>query len=221
MTDRKKHKRLYYIPGILTLALLPIYFTSQINNYLDSRKQYAISVLKINDTFNSFHLGHESPKTPDVRKYLIFDIKEDNRIDSLKFLLIENILSGIEKSKDTTIGVKILFNDSLKYRTVIEAINTCLKSDINTFLIHSDTLISYHRTYTYYDDTLSKYPQFNFAKFSFLSNDIVLIEPETHTTFYDRIIQNKKTIKISSLYLLWFLIIAYLNIRKLNKINEW
>ncbi len=222
MTDRKKHKRLYYIPGILTLALLPIYFTTQINNYLDSRKQYAIEVLRLNDTVNSFNIWPELPKTPAVRKYLIFEIEENSRIDSLKFLLIENILCGIEKSKDTTIGVKILFNDSLKYRTVIEAINTCLKSNINTFLIHSDTLISYHRAYTYYDDTLSKYPTFNYVKFPLLlSNDIIFIEPETHMTFYDRIIQNKKIIKISSLYLLWFLIIAYLNIKKLIKINEW
>ena len=119
MTDRKKHKRLYYIPGILTLVLLPIFFLTQINNYLTRTREYCIPSLKINDTDSLFRLSSNLPKTPAERKYLLFDIKEDSRIDSFKFLLVENILSGIEKSKDTTIGVKILFNDSLKYRTVI------------------------------------------------------------------------------------------------------
>jgi len=223
MTDKKKNKRICYIPGILTLAILPIFFILQVFNYTERTKGYVIPITIIPDkSDNSFNSGYGIPKAPADRKYLLFDFKEDKVIDSLKLLFIENILRGMERGRDTTFGVKMVFNNSLKYRTVIGAINTCLKSNINTFFIKSDTLISYHRQFSINEDTLSKFPKQDYSKFPcFLCNDIIIINPEQHQTFHDKIVENKRMIIISTLYLLWFIIIACLNIKKLIKINNW
>jgi len=220
MTVRKEHKGLYYIPGILTLAILPIFFTAQIANYIERTKEYIITITVPFADKNEDNSRFDIPGAPAERQYLIIEFTEDKKADSLKLILIENILRGIEISHDTTYGIKMLFNEKLKYRTLIGAINACLKSKINTYFIQSDTLVTYHRLFTSKEDTTSFFPSPDYSK-------IILIDfldiniPEQPQSIRDVIVENKRILIISTIYMVWFIIIAYLNIRKLVKTNEW
>jgi hypothetical protein len=220
MNSRKKHTKIWYVPGILSLAIMPILFTMQINNYIDGRKEYAIPI-SYNPDGNGFNLRYGIPKMPGTRDYLIFEFRQEQQKDSVNLKLIENTLREVEQSKDTTLGVKMLFNNALKYRSVVDAINACLKSQINTFLMQSDTLISYHRVFTSNDDTLSKVPSPDLSKLHCGLFDCVRINtPETKQSFFDWMLDNRRIIIIVALYFIWYVIIGLLNINKLIKTWE-
>jgi hypothetical protein len=225
LNQRKPLKRLYYIPGILSLVMMPVFFFMQINKYLDDRKEYAIPVYYHNNSDTTQQYWQTS-KIPANRKYFLFELEQNKKKDSLKLLMIQNLLKGIEQSKDTTYGVKIIFPDNVKYGTIIQAMDACLKAKINTFFLRPhDTLITFHRAFACYpkgyyeaEDTTANYPVFGKPRF-LLCGGVIFERPEVKQTLFDKLREYKPIILISLPYFIWLLVIAYLMFRKLKHEN--
>ena len=194
---------------------MPVFFYMQINKYLDDRKEYAIPVYyhSNSDTIQEYW---QAVKMPAQRKYITFEIEQNQKRDSLKFILVKKMLQGIEQSKDTTLGVKIIFTDGTKYGTVIQAMDVCLRSKINTFFLRApDTLITFHRIFAYKEDTTAYYPVIDFSRFRFF-DCVYYPEPEVKQTLFDKLREYKTIILISLPYFFWLLVIAILMFRKLK-----
>ncbi len=134
----KKGKRIYYVPGTISLVLLPVlcYF-------------YLSPYLKINERVLPFQFCTVfSPGDPPQIKYdtSFLDNTDNRRIhtvvrlngnrtnDESKLKYLESRLNEIRRSKDTIHGIHLIFSDSVKYGHFVEAFNTCLKIDgISTY----------------------------------------------------------------------------------------
>jgi len=147
---RQLHKKIYYIPGILTLAIAPILFTIKTDKFIADRNQYCIPIIRkfdsccsnksdleffgINPHANTNYIQLE------IRKFIKIEINGNNYNDSLKTILIENFSKGLKLSSDTTLGLKVVFNNKVKYKGFINVFNSCIKSEINYFLPFGDTI---------------------------------------------------------------------------------
>jgi len=206
---------------------MPVFFYMQINKYLNDRKEYAIETMYFNDSDTIMH-HRQLSKIPAQRKYFLFTLEQNKKKDSLKVLMIQNLLKGIEQSRDTSYGVKIIFNEHTKYGTIIQSMDACLKAKINTFFLRPDTLITYHRTFTFFDDTAEFTPTLDVKKqlglfpiLCSLDDFDRLPESKDKQTLFDKLKEYKPIILISLPYFIWLLIIAWLMFRKLKHANTY
>jgi hypothetical protein len=134
----KKRKKIYYVPGIISLIFLPILFLIQNNHEIKKTRQYAIEYI------TPFEWDDYNYEIPAKRNYINVKLEGDTKNDSLHFLFIKNFAETIEQSKDTVIGLKIIFGSNIKYGTLISTLNCLLKAKIKTYIPIEDTLFVYY-----------------------------------------------------------------------------
>ena len=144
------NKKIYYIPWIITLVIIPILFAFQIDKFMADRNQYCIPIIRKFDTCCSNKSDLEflgiDPHAKikyiklEIRKFIKVEINGNKYNDSVKTLLIEKISKRLKFSTDTTLGLKVIFNERVKYKGYISVFNSCIKSGINYFLPYGDTL---------------------------------------------------------------------------------
>jgi len=137
-------KKIYYLPGLITLIFLPILIVTKTKIEIDKRKNYCIEYFTLLESDRKFY----NYSIPAKRKYIEVNIDGNKIKDSLKFLLIQNFARGIDQSKDTVWGMKIFFGEKIKYSTFVNTLNELLKSKVQTYVPINDTIFVYYMNRT-------------------------------------------------------------------------
>jgi len=113
MKPTKQTKRIYYIPGILTLAIAPILFIFKTDKYISDRKEYCIHTMMIGK--NDQHITKGFFQKITFQTFMLSGIPKQ---DSSSLILIENFARGISLSKNDSIGLKVILNKNIKYTLI-------------------------------------------------------------------------------------------------------
>ncbi len=124
-----------YVSLIVALAI-----TSAIIVYNLLEEGKCISILYL-DKFKVSAFYEYTEPLPALRNYST--IRISNATDS-SFNALKLLLKPIETGKDTTRGVKIIFDNKITYGQYVETINILLKLKIRTFVPFGDTIFVYY-----------------------------------------------------------------------------
>jgi hypothetical protein len=212
MIEKTLHKRIYYVPGILTLAIAPILFTVQIKKYISDRNRYCISIVVAE---KNYKIG-ENGVIPS-RAYQTYVLTGNIKKDSSTLKLIEYVAKGIRMARNDSIGVKIIINQGLKYSTYINALNSCLKSGINNWIPSGDTIFIFHKNFQ--NTPIAKFGQnATFIGPVLEGNCLVKINAPEKISFYQRLKNEEGKIKYAVPLFIVFSILVYFSIQGI--INE-
>jgi hypothetical protein len=204
----KPLKRIYYIPGILTLILAPVIIMVKTNKYVSERKEYCISIIMIPNDDNQYAKEDLLPK----RDYQTFELTGQSKTDSLQILFIENYARGISLSKNDSIGIKVILNERLKYKNYIDLLNSCLKSDISDWIPWGDTLFIFNKEYPIDYDRKFCQNTLYFSDFINWGSDCIVVNKEPKFSIIQWFIYYKSLIIKSAPFLILLLILVYQNI---------
>jgi hypothetical protein len=129
---------------MITLVILPIIGIWKINCELRKRAEYCIQLDVLNSKVIKNYKDYYSLTIPPKRNYIKIEMSGIRSEDSSKFHLIRNFGRGIDKSKDTTIGLQIIFSNKVKYSTYVSAINELLIAKVQTYAPLEDTIFVFY-----------------------------------------------------------------------------
>lgn len=134
--------KIYYVPGLISLIFLPILITIYVDSYKNRYEEHCID-FKIPELARNYDKEfYDFYKIPPKRNFIEIHLNKDNQYDSLIFERIYLFSKAIFKSKDSVVGLKVIFTE-IKYATFIKIINSCLKSGIDTYYPIGDTMFIY------------------------------------------------------------------------------
>lgn len=113
-----RHKKLYYVPGLISLVVVPLLFT-----YFGKQKYKELNKAVIELNLNYNLLSDTIPITyPTDRAYEEIALSTDNQENIVKLAYVKQQLAEMVAKNDSTGGIHISFNDA-KYHAYVDAIN--------------------------------------------------------------------------------------------------
>ena len=129
----KNRKRKYYVPGILTLILLPIICYIYLSKY---GKDERVRVVVICEKYDSTKLDYNFKWDTTIlsrpgykRKYSNIELTADENVNNRNLQIFENKLCELKSNYDTINGIHVIFEKGMKYKFFIKAIDVCYKCD--------------------------------------------------------------------------------------------
>jgi len=118
-------RRIYYVPGIISLIFLPIMCVWYLDQHKNIQKclevtyarKYDLNDKRVKlDTSILSHSGHK-------RKYQKFHLTGDLKSDSIQELKYRLIAKQIIETNDTLNGIHLIFGDNIKYDLYVKTID--------------------------------------------------------------------------------------------------
>ena len=140
----KKH-RMYYIPGLISLVLLPIicYF------YLQGFKKNDHVIETVFPLKYVPHVNYENNLRLDTtvlslsqfrRKYVDFKLDSNLLTNQIQLYSFDKKMQYLINHKDTTNGLHLIFGKGFKYGDFIKSINICRKDTFSHYLVYDNEL---------------------------------------------------------------------------------
>ena len=137
----KKYRKIYYVPGMISLILLPVLCIF----YLDKHyyEECCIEIVvpeKYNPTrYTNTPKGLRFDTTllsiPENRRiYTTFEFNGNDEINKIRLDSSTTLLKQIILTEDTINGVRFILGDSAKYSTFIEILDLCFTDSFPTFV---------------------------------------------------------------------------------------
>lgn len=209
MKNSSYHRKIYYVPGLLTLAFAPLLFIVKTNKYVEDRTEHCISIIAGINEDRHFILPY--------RNYQKLHLTGNAKNDSSTLIFIENAAKALVLSKNDSLGLKIILDNRLKYKTYVDLLNDCLKSGISDWIPFGDTVFVFHRDYPkYYNHNLCQnhlMPNYLSIGFDYL---IGYQEPKPKPTLIQTIRNEKAKINMALPIAIVYFVLLYLALRKLN-----
>ena len=141
--EARKNRKIYYVPGIISLFFIPLllfYFTYKL---VKSSNKYSIAM-----NWVDIERFKENPeilgKFPPERKFIKFLITGDKTQDRKKLACSQIIIKDIVSRSDTTIGVHFQFGANAQYWSFIKAIDICRTENIKCYMPYENNLWVLH-----------------------------------------------------------------------------
>ena len=137
-------KKIYYIPGIISLTILPIIFCFY---------NYSYQRTNIKTVIKSFFWNPELPKKypeifkeeyPPKRNYEDIYLTGENESDKIKLAFSQIRVREILKYNDSTKGVHYHFGDSSEYWTFIKTLDIFQIEQAKTYMIYENDIWFMH-----------------------------------------------------------------------------
>ena len=146
-----KKRRIYYVPGMISLIFLPIICVLYLNksNYVER-----VIEIQLPSKYNPKHNGRNSIvfdttvlSLPNNRRiYSSIELDSNHQENKEKLKLFNYTVDKLISTKDTVNGIHLRFGNGLKYNEFFEAINKCyFKDTINNFIIYDNNLWYFHK----------------------------------------------------------------------------
>ena len=149
--DSMRKRKRYYIPGMISLILLPIICFYYLKPHIKTETCLVVA--------------YPSKYNPNIKNDLRYDTTQlsrpENRREYIDFVLNGNesinnkILDSFEirnqtlvKMKDTIHGLHLLFGKTVNWGNVVKAINICFKDSFPRFMIYEDNLWTLYQNIT-------------------------------------------------------------------------
>jgi hypothetical protein len=124
--ERIRRKKIYYIPGMISLILLMPFFVRQSKREIKSKSLYAIkttwadaNAFKRNKKWSSGLFGMTLPK----RRYEEFVFTGENQLDKIKLDFAHIRVREITQQKDSICGIHFKFDRNAEYWTFIKTLD--------------------------------------------------------------------------------------------------
>jgi hypothetical protein len=145
--DRPKRNKVYYVPGIISLTILPVAFTMFANKEI---KQRTVSVLPI--VFANTNLPKKFPEffkdfnysLPPKRNYLNINLTGNQQHDNIKLDFAQIRIREILSQNDSVNGVHFKFGDSSQYWSFVRTVDILRFEKAKTYLPLDNDLWFYH-----------------------------------------------------------------------------
>ncbi|MCI9844060.1 hypothetical protein [Flavobacterium pectinovorum] len=131
MMERKKRKKIFYVPGMISLVLIP-FFCFYYFYKTDAFKVEGCMAISVS-TKEEF----ENYKVKSLRKYKDFDFKQD-KTEALKELRF--FVRDLLQKYDTINGAKIHFDSKTDYNTYIGVINIIYEEKAQLWIHYKDDI---------------------------------------------------------------------------------
>ncbi|GAB3718708.1 hypothetical protein [Flavobacterium koreense] len=134
----KKHRKIFYAPGMISLVVLPILFLWFLY-FSNSFKEYSCIELGLADKKSYYEILNEFD-FPNLRNYKIFvfnntlEKEKNNLINFQKSLKIQN------KFKDTINGIKLQFGKKMTYEVYIRILDILQSEKTPTYIEYQNYL---------------------------------------------------------------------------------
>jgi hypothetical protein len=134
----KKHRKIFYVPGMISLMVLPILFVVYISQNKFFDEEYCIG-LGLADAASMKELRKEYG-FPFQRNYKIFDFNgtlESNQVTLHKFQLA---LRHQNKNRDTINGLKLLLGKKMNYDVYIRILDILTLENTPTYMDYNNVI---------------------------------------------------------------------------------
>lgn len=210
----RKKRRIYYVPGLITLIILPILCYFYLKPYIKDERCLEIvfceKYQKKDSYQNSIRFDTTFLSNPDTKRiYKTIYLNGNNdliKLDSFR-LGIHNMI----ESKDSVNGFHLVFQDCSKYGTFIQAINICKHESLFYYPAFENHIWTLYKRIE--NDLLERIK--SRRKEAEIKNKEKLLERSIEkTTFLDKF---RLSLKIWPV-LIVFTILAIISINKMRKI---
>ncbi|WP_163398978.1 hypothetical protein [Flavobacterium fluviatile] len=129
--ERKKRKKIFYVPGMISLVLIPLFC------FYHFYKTDAFKVEGCLDISVATKEEFEKYRIKDLRKYKDFSFKQD-KSEELKELRF--FVRDLVRKYDTINGAKIHFDSKTDYNTFISVINLIVEEKVELWTHYKDDI---------------------------------------------------------------------------------
>jgi hypothetical protein len=144
----KKQRRLYYVPGMISLIVLPIICYCYLIPF--KKEERVIEVVFAEKyrpenknsliRFDTSFLSHPKYR----RHYLDIKLTGNPTDDKIKLDFFQLRIHDMIKEKDTVNGVHLIFVDSVKYGSFVKSLNICLIEGLLRYALFENNLWALH-----------------------------------------------------------------------------
>jgi hypothetical protein len=129
----QKRPKIFYVPGMITLLLLPILCYFYLRPYIKHERVLEITFAQKYDSTSKYHYFDTAIlfKKEFKRKYQTIKLNGNNdkqKLDTFRFL-IRNMV----QSKDTVFGVHLIFIENAKYGSFVQSINILRQESVYNY----------------------------------------------------------------------------------------
>jgi hypothetical protein len=144
---KAKRRRIFYIPGIISLMILPFIFIYYANYQLQPQLLKVIPLIladtnwarKKPELFKEFYSNF-----PPKRKYIDINLNGNTRSDIIQLDFARVMIREILATNDTIDGVHFRFGDSSQYWTFVKAVDILRIEYASTYMPMDNDLWFYH-----------------------------------------------------------------------------
>lgn len=137
MKWRARHRKLFYVPGMISLVLLPVFFIYYFHVNKSFEKESCISIGMSNErTATEFEVKNDISLARDYKNFAFNGNLEKEKLNFEKFTLA---LREQNKIKDTIHGIKIHLAKA-KYEVFIRVLDILVQEKTNTYAIFGNTI---------------------------------------------------------------------------------
>ena len=145
-----KNRRIYYVPGVISLILLPAFGYFYLKGFIKNERVIEIVLpIKYVPNINYEHIPRFDTTVLSLpenkRKYLNFQLNGNLLHDKITLDSFEIKMRTIMSRKDTINGLHLLFGDKVKYGMFVESINICSKDSFSQTLIYENNLWHFYK----------------------------------------------------------------------------
>ncbi len=150
-------KRIFYVPGLISLVLLPVFCYCYIYR-LKPRTNLKTMVVAVPENAERLaRFGKSDFWVCPKRDYEDLNITGDNIDDRIKLRYGQLEIQQIFAQKDTTKGVHFHFGDKSKYWALVRALDICKREKAQFYMLKDNDLwVPYTVPYVPVKDTLRK-----------------------------------------------------------------
>ena len=145
--ERANRKKIYYVPGIISLTLLPILFIVSAQKEIKRKTFTALTVRLIDTTaYNILFNDPDIPKKSFLpkRNFVEINLTGENEKDNIKLDFARLRIREITSQNDSINGVHFKFGDSSKYWTYVKAFDILTSEKVERYLPINNDIWFYH-----------------------------------------------------------------------------
>ncbi|MDJ1500062.1 hypothetical protein [Xanthocytophaga agilis] len=138
------HKRIYYVPGLISLLVLPFLLGKIYFHEKEKQNQRVMNIFWWNPELYVKYPGFIFNPFKIKRNYTHITLTGDYEIDKVKLDYSQIRIREIVQSKDSINGVFFHFSDTAKYWTFVRALDICKIENISDYAPYKNDLCVYY-----------------------------------------------------------------------------
>jgi hypothetical protein len=201
---REKRKKIFYVPGMISLVLIPLFCFYHF---------YKVDAFEVPRAMNlSIPVGNdfEEYKIASLRKYKVFNF-DGSDLEKKKLNEMKLYLRKLRIEKDTVNGIKMHFDSKSYYQTFITTLDILVEEDAPAWAINDNDIyvLGTSNTYKKVKDTI-EYQRMN-------CNTSALMAEQRHWELENKNEEEEKVFQISFFQNKWkILSLGYIGLVLLN-----
>ncbi|TDW47337.1 hypothetical protein EV144_105359 [Flavobacterium sp. 270] len=135
----KKRKRIFYVPGLISLIFIPLLF---LLHFYQTDYLHDIKGLDVNFRNNESFITN---KVKDLRKYKVFAFERSIKYNNDSLNKLRFSLKKLRRDNDTINGIRVHFGKKMDYEVFVEVVDILYTENISTWMLYNDDIWIFER----------------------------------------------------------------------------